>query len=147
MSYSIDANLLLYASNSGCAEHEMARAFIENRQEDPDILCLAWPTVFAYLRIATHPAIFSSPLTPLSAWNNLRQLMQLPRVRMIGEEEDFAEHYETVTRGQVIRGNLVPDAHLAALLHQHGVLRLYSADKDFLKFQFLKVINPLHPGA
>lgn len=143
MSYSVDANLLLYASNSGCPEHPEARAFVETRAADPDVFCLAWPTVFAYLRIATHPAVFASPLTPSAAWKNLRQLMQLPRVCMIGEGEEFAEHYESVTRGQVVRGNLVPDAHLAAILHQHGVLRLYSADKDFLKFGFLKVINPL----
>ncbi len=145
MSYSIDANLLIYASNSGCPEHEIAKAFIEDRSKDEDVFCLTWPTVFAYLRIATHPAIFESPLTPAVAWNNLNKLMRLPRSCMIAEEEGFAEHYETVTRGMVIRGNLVPDAHLAAILHQHGTLRLYSADKDFLRFDFLTVINPLTP--
>jgi len=39
--------------------------------------------------------------------------------------------------------NLVPDAHLAALLRHHGVKRLYTHDRDFLKFPFLDVRDPL----
>jgi predicted nucleic acid-binding protein len=41
-----------------------------------------------------------------------------------------------------VRGNLVPDAHLAALLRQHGVTTLYTNDVDFRKFTFLTVVNP-----
>ncbi len=143
MSYSIDANLPLYASNTSCPEHPAAHRFVQSRPDDPDLCCLAWPTLFAYLRIATHPSIFQRPLSPEAAWSNLRRLMALPRVRLIGEETDILEHYDAVTNGMVVRGNLVPDAHLAALLHQHGVRRLYSADTDFLKFRFLDVLNPL----
>jgi toxin-antitoxin system PIN domain toxin len=143
MSYSIDANLLLYASNSGCAEHAAAHSFVQNLSEEPDLCCLAWPTLFAYLRISTHPSIFRRPLTPEAAWSNVRALIRLPRVRLIVEDEDFADHYESVTCGSIVRGNLVPDAHLAALLHQHGVTRIYSNDTDFRKFTFLEVINPL----
>ena len=40
------------------------------------------------------------------------------------------------------RGNLVPNAHIAALLLQHGVRKIYTADSDFKKFEFLKVRNP-----
>jgi predicted nucleic acid-binding protein len=42
-----------------------------------------------------------------------------------------------------VRGNLVPDAHLAALLLQHGVKTLYTKDTDFRKFDFLNVRDPL----
>lgn len=143
MSYSIDANLLLYASNTGCAEHDAARDFVQARTVDPDLCCMTWTTLFAYLRISTHPSIFRRPLAAEAAWANVRALMRLPRVRLITEDEDFAEHYELVTRGSIIRGNLVPDAHLAAILHQHGVTRIYSNDTDFRKFPFLEVINPL----
>ena len=61
MSYSIDANLLLYASNSACREHAAARAFVMERATAPDLFCLTWPTIFAYLRISTHPSIFERP--------------------------------------------------------------------------------------
>ena len=41
-----------------------------------------------------------------------------------------------------LRGNLVPDAHLALILRGHGVRRLYSSDADFRRFDFLEVVNP-----
>lgn len=146
MSYSIDANLLLYASDTGCVEHAAAHRFVQGLGDNPDLCCVTWPTLFAYLRISTHPSIFRRPLTPAAAWSNVRALIALPRVRLITEEEDFVDHYENVGRGCTIRGNLVPDAHLAALLHQHGVTRIYSTDTDFRKFPFLEVINPLTGG-
>jgi len=61
---------------------------------------------------------------------------------MLSEEEGFLEIYRAVTAHFPVRGNLVPDAHLAALLRQHGVGRLYTVDRDFRKFDFLKVTDP-----
>lgn len=143
MSYSIDANLLLYASDSGSGFHGKAHQFIESRAKDPDLLCLTWPAVMAYLRIATHPRIFSNPLSPERAWRNVSTLIQLPRTRMISEQEGFRDAFQEVSGGMVVRGNLVPDAHIAAILFQHGVRTIYTADADFRRFEFIKVINPL----
>lgn len=143
MSYSIDANILLYASNTEAAEYKAALAFLEDRPNDPDLMCLTWPALMAYQRIATHPAIFIRPLNPDEAWKNIQTLLALPRARVLGEETDFADVYLAVTRGLNIRGNLVPDGHIATLLRQHGVDRIYTTDSDFRKFTFLDVINPL----
>jgi len=96
----------------------------------------------AYLRIATHPAIFESPLSPDEAVRNLEVLLHRPRVRLLAEEEGFWEVYREVTEGLAVRGNFVTDAHLATLLRQHGVRRLYTNDADFRKFGFLDVRNP-----
>jgi predicted nucleic acid-binding protein len=41
-----------------------------------------------------------------------------------------------------VRGNLVPDAHLAAILKQHGVRTLFTRDTDFRKFPFLDLRDP-----
>ena len=41
-----------------------------------------------------------------------------------------------------IRGNLVPDALLAALAIEHG-LTLYSVDTDFARFRELRWQNPI----
>ncbi len=143
MSYSIDANILLYASDSSSASHQKAMDFLALLPCENDILCLAWPTLMAYQRISTHPSIFSNPLTPADAWKNIQGLLDLPRCRVISEEDSFSADYTQVTDGITVRGNLVPDAHLATILRQHGVTRIYTADTDFLKFQFLEVINPL----
>jgi predicted nucleic acid-binding protein len=63
-------------------------------------------------------------------------------VRALSEGEGFLEIYREVTAQFPVRGNLVPDAHLAALLRQHGVRRLYTVDRDFRKFDFLEVADP-----
>jgi toxin-antitoxin system PIN domain toxin len=95
-----------------------------------------------YLRISTHPGIFSSPLTPDEALGNLESLLNLPRVKVLTELDGFFEVYREVTGQFPVRGNLVPDAHLAALLRQHDVRMIYTTDTDFKKFDFLKVRNP-----
>ncbi|HEX4996888.1 MAG TPA: TA system VapC family ribonuclease toxin [Terriglobia bacterium] len=143
MSYSLDVNLLLYASDSESPQHARARAFLMERPADPDLFCVSWLTLMAYQRMATHPGIFASPLSPPKAWANIQALLSLPRVHVIGEESSFALDYTAATRAFSVRGNLVPDAHLAVILREHGVKRLYTTDVDFRKFDFLEVVNPL----
>lgn len=143
MSYSVDVNLLVFASNEGSAEQPRARSFLEERQSDPDLFCLTWPVLCGYQRIVTHPSIFRDPLAPGEAWANVRDLLAWPRVRVLGEEESFAEDFGNLTGKLAVRGNGVPDAQVATILRQHGVNRMYSTDADFRKFSFLEVINPL----
>ena len=143
MSYSLDVNLLLYASDTSSPWNKPAQSFLLGRPQDPDLLCISWLTLMGYQRIATHPRVFASPLTPTDAWENVRSVLSLPRIQLIVEESSFADDYEAVARTLPVRGNLVPDAHLAVILQEHGVKKLYSADTDFRKFDFLEVINPL----
>ncbi len=142
MSYSVDVNVLLYASDTSSPKHADAIRFLKQRASDPDLFCIAWSTLIAFLRIATHPGIFAQPLSPDDALRNVESLLSLPRVRLLAEGEGFLEIYREVTAHFPVRGNLVPDAHLAALLRQHGVRRLYTVDRDFRKFDFLEVADP-----
>jgi len=142
VSFSCDVNVLLYASDSSSPVHDRAQDFLKKAAAGGDLFCLGWPTVMSYLRIATHPGIFSAPLTPSEALRNVDALAALPHVRLLGEEDDFLDVYREVTGGFPVRGNLVPDAHLAALLKQHGVRTLYTRDGDFRKFLFLDVRDP-----
>jgi hypothetical protein len=142
VSYSVDVNVLLYASDTSSPKHRAALRFLEERASDPDLLCVAWATLIAFLRISTHPHIFTRPLSPVEALGNIESLLSLPRTRVLSEGEGFLETYREVTAHFPVRGNLVPDAHLAALLRQHGVRRLYTADRDFRKFDFLDVADP-----
>jgi toxin-antitoxin system PIN domain toxin len=95
----------------------------------------------AYLRIATHPRIFQNPLSPDEALGNIEALLACPQVRVLTEEEGFLQAYREATGHLKVRGNLIPDAHVAALLRQHDV-RLYTFDADFKKFPFLDIRNP-----
>ena len=143
MSYSIDANVLLYASDRSSERHSRARKFIESCAAGPEILCLAWPTLMSYLRIATHPRIFSAPLSPDEVLGNISILIDLPHVRAVSELDGFLDAYKHIAGGTPLRGNLVPDAHLATILFQHGIRTLYTSDRDFLKFRSLDVRDPL----
>jgi toxin-antitoxin system PIN domain toxin len=142
LSYSIDLNLLLYASDSSSPFSKRATAFLERCSAGPEVLCLAWPTLASYLRLSTHPAVFASPLSPEEAEANVESLLRLSHVRVLSEREGFWEVYRQTTRGLAVRGNDVPDAHLAALLRQNDVTTLYTNDRDFRRFEFLRVQNP-----
>ena len=143
MSFALDVNILLYASDTSSPHFERARSFVESCTVQDEVFTVAWSTVMGYLRIATHPAIFDQPLSPDEAMTNIEMLLNLPQVRFLSEEEGFWDVYRSTTAEVPTRGNLVPDAHLAALLRQHGVKTLYTHDRDFLKFSFLDIRDPL----
>ena len=73
----------------------------------------------------------------------MESLTELPRGRMLTEADGFLPVLRDVGTGVTLRGNAVPDAHLVAVLRQHGVRTLYTADADFRRFGFLDVRNPL----
>lgn len=142
MSFAVDANVLLYASDRGSPYASRATEFLGHCASGHDLFYLAWPTIMSYLRIATHAGIFASPLSPDEAMRNVENLRGLPHVRTLGEEDGFWDVYRSLATAFPIRGNAVPDAHLAALLRQHGVGTLYTNDADFRRFSFLRVVNP-----
>jgi len=142
VSYSLDVNVLLYASDRSSDRHARARSFVESCAASPEILCLTWPTLMSYLRVATHPRIFSAPLSPDEALGNVTALINLPHVRPLSELDGFLDAYKHITGEIPVRGNLVPDAHVATILFQHGIRTLYTNDRDFRKFQSLDVRDP-----
>jgi len=142
VSYSIDVNILLYASDRSSDRHQRAREFVESCAASPEILCLAWPTLMSYIRVATHPRIFAAPLSPDEALANVSALISLSHVRAISELDGFLGAYQHVVGETPVRGNLVPDAHIATILFQHGVRTLYSNDRDFRKFSSIETRDP-----
>ncbi len=143
MSYALDVNILLYASDAGVPEHPRAAEFLRQCLSGGELLCIAWMTLMSYLRMATHPTLFAQPLSHAEAASNVEALLERPHVRVLSEDEGFWEVYCGVVAGIPLRGNLVPDAHLAAILKQHGVKTIYTRDRDFRKFDFLDVRDPL----
>jgi toxin-antitoxin system PIN domain toxin len=143
LSFAIDVNLLVYASDAGSPHHERAAAFLAGAATGGEAFYLAWITLMGYLRIATHPAIFNHPLTHAEASANVEMLLESRHARVLHELDGFWPIYQSVCDALPVRGNLVPDAHLAALLKQHGVKTICTHDRDFRKFDFLTVRDPL----
>lgn len=143
MSFAIDVNILLYASDTGSPLQSKAQSFLEQCVQQHEVFCFAWITLMGYLRMATHPGIFKHPLSPDEATRNVEALLRVPHCRTIGEDEQFWPTWREITAAAPVRGNLVPDAHLAAILQRNGVTRLYTHDRDFRRFAFLDVRDPL----
>lgn len=142
MSATVDANVLVYASNASDPSHRAAVQLVERLSAGPDLLYLFWPTSMAYLRIVTHPGILPDPLSPADALANVADLLAQPHVRAPGEAAGFWPLFST-TAGDQVRGNLVPDAHLATLMRQHGVRVIYTRDRDFRRFDGIEPRDPL----
>jgi toxin-antitoxin system PIN domain toxin len=142
VSVAIDANLLLYASDSSSSFHTRALATLRACAEGPELVYVFWPVAMAFLRISTHPSIFEQPLSPAQAVANLDALLVRPNVRSPGERQGFWAAYQGVSQHTVVRGNLVMDAHLVALMRQYGVATVISHDRDFNKFERIGVRDP-----
>jgi len=142
MSQTVDVNVLLYATNRDAPEHRRARALVDHLAAGPELVVLLWPALMGFLRIATHPRIFESPLTPDEAVTNVEALLALPHVRAVGEDDGFWPLYRRVVEPAPVRGNLVPDAHLVALMLAHGVSSIWSRDRDLRKFDGITVRDP-----
>ena len=142
MSFTFDANVLLYASDEASEHHRAALEFLARVASADELVYFFWPTAMAYLRIATHPAIFDRPLRPPEAIGNVETLLALPQVQAVGEHDRFWASFRRVAGDADARGNLVPDAHLVALMVENGVRTIWTHDRDFRRFAGIDVRDP-----
>ena len=142
MTFAVDANLLLYASDENSQLHDRAITLLDEIAMGPEIAYLFWPVAMAYLRIATHPAIFARPLSHADARANLESLLSLPHVQAVGEGDAFWARFREVADDLRPTGNLVPDAHVVALMLSHGVRTIWTRDRDYRSFAGIRVRDP-----
>lgn len=138
----VDTDLLIHASNRDSNRHDQAVGIVDRLAEGPELLVLLWPTLLGYIRIATHPAIFPAPFTHVEATRNVEALLTRPNVRAVGEIDGFWDAYLRVTDDVQPRGNLVPDAHVVALMKQHSLSVIWTSDRDFRKFDGITSRDP-----
>jgi uncharacterized protein len=138
----VDANLLVYAHATQLVQHERARSWLDLRPNGSLPVGLPWSTLLAFLRLVTHPRIFERPEPMARAWCQVETWLDSP-VAWIPQPTE--RHREVVGRllvSDAVRASLVPDAHLAALAIEHGLV-LCSGDSDFAHFPGLRWNNPL----
>lgn len=142
MSRTLDVNVLLYASDDASPEHAAAAATLASMATGPGLVYLFWPTVMGYLRLVTHPGIATRPLSLDDAMRNIEALLARPNIRTSGEGKAFWRCFREVCDDARPSGNLVPDAHLAALMLEHGVTTVISRDRDFRRFRHVTLEDP-----
>lgn len=138
----VDANLLLYAVDATSPWHQRAAGWLEEVLNGPRRVGLPWPSLTAFLRITTHPRALDRPLTAAEAWDFVGDWLACDVTWVPTPTDRHAEVLSGLVTAYDVRGNLVPDAHLAALALEHG-LEVYSADSDFVRFREVRWSNPL----
>jgi toxin-antitoxin system PIN domain toxin len=138
----VDANLLLYAYVCNYPQHDRARTWLNGVLNASPRVGLPWPSLLAFLRISTNPRAFAKPVSIEQSWHQVREWLEAPSAWIPRPTERHPEVLERLLIGSQAVGDLVSDAHLAALAVEHG-LTLCSADKDFTRFEALSFENPL----
>lgn len=132
-----DVNVLLYAVNRDCAQHEAARQWLEGSFDRPSGIGFAWAALLGFVRIATRAGIFARPLPLEDALGVVDAWLGHPASRVLHPTDAHASILGRLLIGAGAAGNLVSDAHLAALAIEHGA-ELGSFDRDFGRFSGLR---------
>jgi uncharacterized protein len=138
----VDANLLLYAVNSAAARHDAARRWLDATLSGTEEAGFAWPVILAFLRIATHPGLFPRPLSIRAATAKMDAWLEQPVARVLDPSTGHWARLSELLQQTQCAGNLIQDAHLAALAMEYGG-SLCSSDADFSRFPDLNWRNPL----
>jgi len=137
----VDTNILVYSEIVSSQHHKVARRLLIALAEDSLPWAIPWPCVYEFLRVVTHPRVFSPPAPLDVALHDLGQVLSSPTLVLLSETERHAEVMERVVRDSGVTGNLLHDAHIAALCIENGIGELVTGDRDFSRFS-LRTVNP-----
>lgn len=138
----VDANLLLYAEDSLSEHHESARTWWDAQLSRSEPVGLCWAVLSAFIRISTNTRLHQRPLTLKEAMERVQSWLDQPCVRVVQPTDEHWAIFQKMLRNGNAVGNLVSDAHLAALAVEHNGI-LHSTDDDFARFRGLKWNNPV----
>lgn len=137
-----DANVLIYALDSTSPRHEPARFWLEEVLSGGETVAFAWSVILAVLRLTTHPAVFAAPLSSGEAMDVVDGWLSQPVATVVHPTARHPALLRELLESVGTAGNLVPDAHLAALSIEHGA-ELCSSDADFSRFAGVRWTDPL----
>jgi toxin-antitoxin system PIN domain toxin len=137
-----DVNLLLYAIDESSPRHPQAREWLEDALFGTEEVAFAWAVLLGFVRVATNPAAFESPLDGDEALDHVEEWLAQPVASTVAPGRGHPALLRKLLAPLGTAGNLTSDAHLAALAIEHGA-ELCSADNDFARFEGLRWRNPL----
>lgn len=133
----VDANVLVYAVNRSTAHHGLARSWLDGALARQETIGFSWSVVLAFVRLATHPAVFARPLASEEAVAIVRAWLAQPSAIIVDPSPRHIDLVAGLLAEAGTAGNLVNDAHLAALAIEHDAT-LVSFDTDFVRFAGLR---------
>lgn len=140
----LDSNILLYGHIPRFSQHEKVARWLEGALSDKaEVLGITWQVATAFIRISTNRRIFERPFDLAFAKQCLDNLFGHPLVSQVGPTSDHWEVYSRILTEQNLAGDIVMDAHIAAVAVEHNA-SVASVDKDFRRFSnYVKIIDPL----
>jgi len=140
----IDTNLLIYAVDEDFSGQERMRGLLAEWGSSGEPWFTTWSIVYEFLRVATHRSVFARPLTFANAWSFIDSLRLSSSFGVLVETDRHVEVVRDLAREYPhLSGNRLHDLHIAALMREHGVAEIRTADTHFHEFKFLRVVNPL----
>lgn len=138
-----DVNVLVYAYRREAEDHAAYAAWLNGVVAGSEELGLVDAVLTSFVRIVTNPRILAKPAPTADALRFVTALRTSARARPLHATPATWNRFEEITRGdRAVRGNLVPDAWLAAIALSHGS-RLATADRGFARFTGLDWFEPL----
>lgn len=137
----VDLNVLVYAADTASRHHLAAKAWLDDAMRSTETIALPTAVTVGFVRITTNPRIMRAPLSPATAVGIVTSWL---RRRNVVVPEPTDRHYEILqelVERTGVGGNLVSDAHLAALALEHGA-ELCTFDVDFSRFPGVVTVRP-----
>lgn len=137
----IDLNVLIYAADTASKHHDSARAWMDTAMSSSSTIGLPTAVTVGFVRLTTNPRVMLQPLKPADAISIIETWLRRSNVIV---PQPTSRHYivlRELLEATGVGGNLVSDAHLAALAIEHGA-ELCSYDSDFGRFPGLVAIRP-----
>lgn len=136
-----DVNVLVHAFRES-SEHHSAYAHWLNDTLATEELLLPDSVVTGFLRIVTSAAVTQPPVTSHRAFEFIDALRDSGWVRTAhGSRIVLDRLRELCKRDPLLRGNLIPDACLAATALAHGA-RVATRDRGFARYPGLRWFDP-----
>ncbi len=137
-----DVNLLIYAHDEDSHWHARAREWWSGLLNGREPVGIPWMVSVGFLRLITHPELSKDPCSPDQAAAILKVWFSTRHVRPLAPGRDHYRHFQTLFTSQSVTGNLINDAHIAAIALEHEAC-IHSNDTDFARFPGVQFHNPL----
>ncbi|MDA8069904.1 MAG: type II toxin-antitoxin system VapC family toxin [Actinomycetota bacterium] len=141
----LDVNLLIYAVDETSARFPVAHPWVQEVLGGRETVALPWVVLLAFVRLTTSPRIMTFALSADAALDLVDGWLDRPNTVIVGPTQRHAAVLRELLAATGTGGNLVTDAHLAALAIEHGA-ELNSCDADFSRFPGLQWRDPLRSG-
>ncbi|MEW6225261.1 MAG: type II toxin-antitoxin system VapC family toxin [Chloroflexota bacterium] len=141
----VDVNVLVYAFDEEATDHATYRAWLESALDGDEPVGIADEVLAAFVRLVTHPRVLVRPAPVEAAFAFANAVRDAPASVPVVPGERRWTTFERLCRAAGARGNLVPDAWLAAVAMDSGAV-LVTTDRDFSRFPGLRWRLPFEPA-